>query len=596
MRLLLAFTLTLALSLAATPRLATAQLADSPWIYGIHWYGATGATDVESMTGGKGVWDLEISHLDAADTDAWNLPGWVGANILAPVGAKGHSFCLRIQPNWSRNVPNAADPYTVANYAADAKSAATTLAGYVHIWQVGNEVNLDGENLRWGGSDYTVSWQPTPAEYAATYLAVRDKIHEVTPTTNPATQYVLMQPNSPGNIIGGVRFMDGNEYLWRMIDAVADKSKIDGFAIHGYSDPATAGTDFGMEGFWDSITEQLSIIDQFGLGDRPIFIGEFNKHMPNAANANVGAKFVQAAYTKMNAWNTGTGAMWPGQPNHNILGAAWFVYPAGSWDEYSLAHWKTAIASTDANLNPWYGFQASCGNGYARGVYGVGPTVAADAMWWEDDFAGSAGASPDTTAPVPDWKVENSSGGTAQLSGDGALRLRGNSAWGIGSIRTSGYAYGNVRLETDVRFVNVANVSGGAGDEANFDLRLREGSKGYSLTIYPSGSGVNANRILLRRTNDWTQIGSYNQLVSGGINNGDVFHVSVIADGSSLTYTVAKNGSPTPVVSWSVSDSGQVAGSIRLMTYNLQEARVENVRLGGPQWNPWMGVGDWPMY
>jgi len=587
----------LPLLLALISVVAAAQVADSPYLYGIHWYGSTGSTDVESMTGSKGIWDLEITNVDASVAPAWDLPGYFAGSVCPTVTGRGHSMVFRMHPYWGRNVPDdAVDPYKTTNYADDAKGAATTLATWVHLWQIGNEVNIDGENHRWDGAGYNQVWQPTPAQYAACYVAVRDKIHEVTPNTTPATQYALMQPNSPGNVIPGVRFMDGNEYLWRQIDAIADKAKIDGFTIHGYSDPATAGTDYGMEGFWDSIAEQLCIIDQFGLGDRPIFIGEFNKHMPDAANANVGAKFVQAAYTKMNAWNLASGDMWPGQPNHNILGATWFVYPAGlGWDEYSLRRWKTDIASTDPNLNPWYGFQSSCGNSYACGVYGLGPAVAMDSLWWEDDFAGPSGAAPDTTAPVPDWKVEAAGGAAAVLSGAGACRLIGNSLTTTGNIglRTSGYAYGNFRLEADIRFVNVARANTG-NSEANFDLRIREGSKGYSLTFFTSGSAANTNRIMLRRTNDWTQIGTFNQSVT--INNTDTYHVSIVAVGSTLKYTVTRNGAATPVVDWTVNDSGQAVGNIRLMTWNLQEAEVDNVSLGGPQWIPNAAVAGWQLY
>ncbi len=37
--------------------MASAAANDSPWLYGIHWYGPLGVTDVESMSGGKGLWD-----------------------------------------------------------------------------------------------------------------------------------------------------------------------------------------------------------------------------------------------------------------------------------------------------------------------------------------------------------------------------------------------------------------------------------------------------------------------------------------------------------------------------------------------------------
>lgn len=571
---------------------AAAQTADSPWLYGIHWYGDPALTDVEAMSGGKGVWDLEITHVDASKAPAWDQPGYYASTVCPPVASRGHSFIFRMQPYWDRNVPHSSDPYTLTQFAADAKSAADTLKNHVHIWQIGNEVNIRGENKRWGGSDYDTLWEPTPAQYADTYVALRDKIREITPNTNPATQIVLMQPVSPGNT-DTWRYMDGNEFLWRQIEAVADKNKIDGFAVHGYAEPGAA--DYGIRGFWDSIREQLMIIDQFGLGDRPVYITEWNKHMPNAAEAQIGAKFLHRAYTALRDWNAGSGGAWPGLPNHNIVAACWFVYPDSSWTDYSLKYWKSQIVSTDKELNPWYSFQHAASLNYAKGISGGGATVPQNAFWWRDDFSG---ATLDQTPPLPDWKAETTASGSVVMSGDGAVRFLGNSSNnGGGGLRTAGYVYGNFRLETEIVFTNVARA-GTATPEANFDLRVREGSKGYSLTFFTSASPNNTNRIILRRTNEWTQIGSHNVLVPGGINSGDTFRVSIVADGSTLVYQVYKNAEATPVVNWSASDSGQKVGWIRLMTYNMQEARLTDFRLGGPQWvgGAPTGVEGWQFF
>ena len=292
------------LSLVILSSLAFAQTADSPYLCGIHWYANTDSispgdrTDVEDMSGDKGVWVLEITHVDASVAPAWDQPSYHAGHALKVTQGKGHSMIYRIQPYWGRNVPHSSDPYTLVNYSDDCKSAANTLKDYCHIWQIGNEVNINGENYRWDGSGYNVTWEPTPAQYADTYIACRDKIHEITPNTSPAEQIVLMQPVSHGQIIPGVRYMDGNEFLWGQIKAISDQSKIDGFALHGYAEPG--GTNYGLDGFWDSIREQLMIIDWFGLGERPIFITEWNKHMPDQANAEIGARFLHRAYTHMN--------------------------------------------------------------------------------------------------------------------------------------------------------------------------------------------------------------------------------------------------------------------------------------------------------
>jgi len=555
---------------------AVGQVTDSAYVYGIHWYGDPDATDVESMTGSKGIWVLEITHVDASQAPVWDQPAYFVSHCQKVAQAKGHSMIFRVQPYWSRNVPHSSDPYTLTNYADDCKAAANTLKDYVHIWQIGNEVNIKDENKRWSGTDYSVNWEPSPDQYAETYIACRDKIHEVTPTTSPATQVVLMQPVSPGNT-DTWRYMDGNEFLWRQIQVVSDKSKIDGFALHGYAEPG--GVNYGVDGFWDSIREQLMIIDALGLGDRPVYITEFNKHMPNSTEASIGAKFLHRAYTQMNNWNSGFGGEWPGFSNHNIIAATWFAYPDTSWTDYSLKYWKSGIASTDYNTNPWYSFQYACTLNYGKGSVGGGPaSLPQGAEWWRDTFDGAV---LDTSPPLPDWKAETTGAGSVVMSGTGSVRLLGNGSLnGGGGIRTAGYVYGDFNLETNITITNAARASTG-NTEANFDLRFREGSKGYSVTFFTSES-TNANRIILRRTNDWTQIGGYNVLVPGGINSGDSFKIDVNASGTDIGLKVYKNSGVTPVVNWSLMDYGQKVGWIRLMTYNLNEARIDDFTLGGP--------------
>ena len=580
---------------------AFGQTADAPYLYGIHWYGNTDSispgtmTDVETMTGSRGIWDLEITHVDASQAPVWDQPGYYVGHSQKVTQGKGHSLVYRLHPYWGRNVPHSSDPYTLTQYADDCKAAANTLRDYVHIWQIGNEVNIKQENNRWDGSGYTIQWEPTPAQYADTYIACRDKIHEVTPNTSPATQVVLMQPVSPGPT-DTWRYMDGNEFLWRQIEAVVDKGKIDGFGAHGYAEPG--GLNYGLDGFWDSVREQLMIIDEWGLGDRPVYITEFNKHMPNEATANIGAKFLHRSFTLMNDWNTGTGGEWPGLPNHNIVGAMWFVYPAGrGWDDFSIEYWKTNVVSTDHELNPWYSFNYACGLNYTKGASGGasggGPSsIPQDQIWWEDAFNGS---SLDQTPPLPDWKAETTGAGSVVMSGSGSVRFLGNgSVNGGGGIRSAGYVYGNLYLETEIVITN-ATRSSTAVPEANVDIRIREGSQGYSLTFFTSQSPNNTGQIVLRRSSVWTPIGSFNVAVPGGINSGDIFKIMITADGSNIDYLVYKNSGTTPVVDWNVIDSGQKVGWIRLMSYNLNEARVNYVKVGGTQ-SQTTGLNGWMMY
>jgi len=602
---------------------ANAQLNDANSLYGVHWYGDTDpsasnaptADDVEAMAPGREVWALEINHLDnlspAGQRDIWMSPEWFsgfgagGHNARVTGGGKGHSLIYRLQPNWGRNVPFFEsvgspnnDPFTLANFASAAAAAATTHANHARIWQVGNEINIAGtiENNRWntGASAYNIAWEPTPAQYAATYLAVRDAIHTVTPNFAPPQQIVLMQPNSPGNASPGVRYMDGNEFLWRQIEAVpvGDRGKIDGFGLHAYAQPG--GSNFGADGFMQDIREQLMIIDQFGLNDRPVFITEFNKHMPNATESAIGAQFAQASYQALHNWNTGTGGAWPGLANHNIAGAMWFVFHdtiGGGWLDYSLLRQKSSIASTNASVNPWYGFQAAAAQNYPSGsMAGGGGAIDHAAKWWEDAFA-----SLDSAAPLPHWRVETTAAGSASASG-GSVRLLGSGTDGGATLRTAGYVYGDFRAELDFTVTNANRATGSANTaESNFDFRIREGSLGYSLTFFTSVSdAARQNRVVLRRTNQWGQINTFNQVI--GIATGDTFRVSVIARPAQLEYRIYKNGSGTPVVNWMVPDNAQRVGWVRMGTFNLAEARVDNFAIGGVDWIPSAAVDDWQLH
>lgn len=583
---------------------------DSPWLYGIHWYGSTDRittgqlTDAEEMTGKKGVWVLDQILLDAASHKApWDLPWQANPLDKAKPGdkfyhavkvmqGKGHSIVWRVQPYWSRNVIHPSDPYTLPMYADDCKAAATMLRDWSHIWQIGNEVNLTGENKHWDQTTgtYSAHWNPTPADYAATYEACRDKIHEVKPNTPLGAQLVLMQPNSPGPA-EGERFMDSNEYLWRQIGGVSDKSKIDGFGMHSYADPRKLSDDY-VEGFMDGIREQLMVIDELGLGDRPVFITEWNKHMPTDSDAEAAARFLHRAYECMDAWNRGKGGEYPGLSNHNVVSAMWFVYPSdkgGTWESFSLFDKKRPDGGTPEN-DPWRSFQFACTKNYPKGRIGGGPKPPRDRMYWRDSFDGTE---LDTTPPLPDWEAQADNGGSVVMSGDGAVRLLGNDTnFGAAAIRTAGYVYGNLRLEADITLVDTQPI---AKAECNAEVRVREGSRGYSLTLFPDKSNDRPNKICLRRVNEWSVLKSID--VPDGIKAGDSFHITAIADGPKLGFKVTRT-TGSVVLDWtganSVTDEGQKVGWVRLSSYNLKEARVSDFQIGGPDWKGSSGAEQKP--
>lgn len=592
------------LILAAAPLLAHPPQANS--LLGIHWYPNTDAlsigemTDVEAMVDNTGIWITEITHLDEAATAAapWLGPGYALGHAQKALSAKGHGLIYRIQPFWDCNVPHPEDPFTVEDFAREAGEAAVLLRDWVGIYQVGNEVNVINENRRWNSasSNYSgATWQPTPAQYAATYEAVRDEIHAQAAALG-FTPLVLMQPVSPGPV-DAARYYDGYEFLFRQIDAVQDKSKIDGFALHGYAEPG--GSNFGVDGFFDSIRAQLMIIHHFGLGDRPVFITEFNKHMPNAANANIAAGFVTASYAKLDDWNNTDGGDGPfpgATSNQNIVGATWFVYPEGGWNDYSLLYWKDEIASTAPTANPWYAFNEAAQQNYAAGAYGGGSSSGfpADEIWYLDDFT-----TLDTSPGFPDWRVAATGSGSAAAS-SGQLRLLGNnSTAGGASVYSSGYMFGDFSAEINLVLTN-ANRASTNVNEANFEVRLRENTQGYSLAFFTDQSPANAGRVVLRRVNNWGEtIGGFNRQMPGGIASNDEFTIRIQAQGERLRFEVQRTGESLPSIYEIVDDGGQRTGQLRIGTYNLNELRINDIKIGGPAYVPFSTptpAANWKLY
>jgi hypothetical protein len=578
-----------------------------------------GPEDSTNIVGDGGAWDLEVAVVDVNDANApfyqwaWQggvfggtdktQPGYMYYHIRrATQGGKNHTPIVRIQPAYGRNVPHPSDPYTNANYAADSKACASLMKDLVRYYVVGNEVNLaSGENYRFtsvdgSGNHYNTAWSPTPEDYADTYIAVRDGLASAT-IGSAGAPVALMQAVSPGSA-GTDRSYDGNEFLYRMIKRVnsVDPNKIQGFALHGYAEPG--GPDYGTEGFWDSIREQLCIIQQLGHGNKPVFITEFNKHMPNATEHQVAINFIKRAYATIYDWNTGTGGTIPGVSNTNIVGTNWFVFPSSGpnlgdgWNVYSLQYWKSITASPNANNNVWSAFQqVATGTTtntlspfrYPRGKYGGGASWPANSLWWKDDFNGNA---LDTAPILPDWYPSAGSGGSYSVAG-GKVNFFGNgNQFGNADVRTGGYAFGDFAMDIKFTFANAAKAATNS-PEANFDIRLRENSSGYSLTFFSTPSPTNSGHIVLRRTGLWTTIGAFDVAVPGGINTGDTFEVQAVADGDNLNIKAYKNGSASPVMNWNVNDpTGQKAGGVRFGTYAINQVDVDYFAMGGKNWTP----------
>lgn len=575
-------------------------------LYGIHWYGTNASTPglVEQMSGNQSLWVLEIAHTNETAAAVWERLPWRNDNIIKPFQAKGHTPVVRLQPYWNANVPHPSDPYGLTQFAADAKSAAES-AKNIRIWQVGNEANVCGENKRWNpaANNYTgADWQPTARQYAETYLAVREAIHQVVPD-NGQPQTCLLEPVSPGSYDAAVRPVDGYVYLYDTLNSMTDSERvlIDGFAVHAYA--GVGSSNDGLNDFMNTLNRQLTIIDQFGLGDKPVFITEWNMHMPDVNAAKNAARFIGRAFPALNSQNTSDGSLWKGQRSHPVVGAMWFVYPkdsdtlADGWNAYSLEYWKGKTGDTSATGDPYEAFKQACIAGYPAGSFGNVITLAKDQLWCNDEFNNPVGTVPDTYGPAPAWTKDCANSGAATYSGDGWLKLGASSDWGSAGIFTKANAFGNFRLTAKVRIANGAPVV--SGREANTEIRVRENdnaSLGYSLTFFLSQSAVHSGTIKVRTVGNWQVVPGCDVIIPGGINTGDEFTVDIVAQDASIRFLVYRTADgTTPVADMTVNSPLYSVGGIRLMNYCMREVQYDYVRLGGVERpkDPPACISDW---
>jgi hypothetical protein len=169
--------------------------ADSPWLYGIHWFGpASNASDVSEMTGGKRIWDLEtVMTNDGAG--GWGPQGQF--SNLQQVAALGHTLIIRVQPVWGKAFPLPGDTApSVAQFLDQVTQTVTLYKDICHIWLLGNEMNLKFE---WGGQ------QLMPETYIDAAVQFSDRVKAV--TSSLGRQIVLVGPAAPGDQTGGDKFM-----------------------------------------------------------------------------------------------------------------------------------------------------------------------------------------------------------------------------------------------------------------------------------------------------------------------------------------------------------------------------------------------------
>jgi hypothetical protein len=298
--------------------------ANGEKLMGVHWWDYGGAGQVGA--GPDGGW--------SAETVITNSDPWWQAPYFAPLYAelvnnRGVSMITRVDYNWGETVPSPTNPDSVGWANKIINDVIGPLGAQANIWIIGNEPNLIGEGNGWANN------MVTPAGYAQIYNQVRTAIKAVRPNDQ-----VLLAPVSPGGVIAGVRWMDGNQWLAQTMNAVKalPGGDIDGFAIHAYGNPWASAAVAASE-FRTSYITQLSVIDFAGFQDAPVYMTEWNRSTSTTGNTAaaeaVSADFLRLAVQGVDTWNKTAG-------NHNIKAMTWFVGDKdyGGWDQYSLEYWK----------------------------------------------------------------------------------------------------------------------------------------------------------------------------------------------------------------------------------------------------------------
>lgn len=374
--------------------LSVPALCSAESLYGIHWWGNSYSGPVDPAPAqlldsqARGGWDLEIAHTH--NEFFWSAE-WLRPLYADLTGNKNVSTITRVGYRFGDTVPAPASP-DYAGWAGNVVGVVSHLAPYGNVWQLGNEPNITGEGTGWANS------QITPAGYAQIYRNVRSAVRATAAASPRGPHQVLVAPPSPGGVIPGVRWMDGNVWLGQTIDAIMSAGSvndIDGIALHAYGGSVTE--------FRRSVAEQMALVRAKGLGQVPVHITEFNRFSdPNAPDAAAqeaaAANFVRGAYQVLDEWNRRPG-------NQNIRSATWFVYDGdqtagGGWNGYSIEYWKTHGNPAGHPGDLPTAFAETVDRGYQAGLTGTRPLPAGVTIF--DDFESGDGRfnAPITQAAV----------------------------------------------------------------------------------------------------------------------------------------------------------------------------------------------------
>lgn len=317
----------------------------------------------------RGAWDVEVMNTHG---DPWQQAGFFVPLYRDLYTNKNVSIVTRVEYRYGQTIPA---PTTISPtaWAGNVAGVVGTMKNWTHVWQLGNEPNLYDSGNGWSNR------QITPAAYASMYQVIRNRLQQPDATGAAGRPQLLVAPVSPGGVINGVRWRDGNQYLAETIDAIrAAGTPIDGFAIHAYGGGATTAD--SLRDFRHGFAEQVSVIDSRNQTAEPIYITEWNRFAtPTGADAArqeaLAADFARGAMRMLDRWNRTPG-------NHNIVSAGWFVYEkssdngTGPWDGYSIDYWKDHGNPQGSNGDLFTAFSQIARAGYKAGLSGTRPLPA----------------------------------------------------------------------------------------------------------------------------------------------------------------------------------------------------------------------------
>lgn len=355
-------------------------------LYGVHWWDYDRPTVGSGPDGG---WDVETV---LTNSDPWQQGWWFDALYQQVKQTHDAEILTRVDYTWNNGhttVPTASMMSATDWGNKILSDIIGPLGPYAHRWIIGNEPNILGEGDGWPSN------QISPAAYAQIYATVR----QVIKTQRPQDE-VLFAPVSPGGVIAGVRWKDGNQWLSEAIDATLalPGGAIDGFAIHSYGGGSTAAN--SVLNFHNDFISQLSVIDSQSLKDVPVYITEWNRWTSTtgnqAANEQVSADFLRQSLSDVDVWNRTPG-------NHNIVSLGWFTYnDVGGWENYSIEWWRMHGNAEGTSGDLWTALVGS--SNLAAGMRGTRPSADynADGMVNELDYSAWRIAFGKTSFPFAD--------------------------------------------------------------------------------------------------------------------------------------------------------------------------------------------------